>query len=57
VLSALPQLSSLDGTEITRTERLKANKLRVENRMKIIQQEVRKNWFFKTSSKNCFIVG
>jgi len=37
---ALPQLTTLDGREITRTERLKAQQNFDENRRKIVQLQV-----------------
>lgn len=40
VISVLPQLKVLDGTDITRTERLKALKVLDENRKRIIQYQV-----------------
>jgi protein TilB len=40
VIVALPQLESLDGREITRTERLKAKQKHEENRREVIQLQV-----------------
>lgn len=45
VIVALPQLDSLDGQEITRTERLKAKQKFEENRREVIQLQVNK-WVF-----------
>lgn len=42
VIVAIPQLDHLDGCEITRTERLQAQKTFQENRCKIIQLQVHK---------------
>jgi protein TilB len=40
VITILPQLKVLDGTEVTRTERLKALKVFEQNREKIVQAEI-----------------
>lgn len=40
VIVTLPQLDSLDGHEITRTERLKAAKKFEENRREVVQLQV-----------------
>ena len=43
VISSLPQLKSLDGVEVTRTERFKAQQSLMENRHDIIQLQVDTN--------------
>lgn len=42
VISSLPQLKTLDGVEVTRTERFKAQQSLMENRHDIIQLQVDK---------------
>ena len=48
VIAALPQLETLDGSEITRTERFKAQKNFEVNRREVIQLQVNEQLCFRT---------